>query len=43
MTKDWFVELGDSVEERFSKVWNSKLYKEKDILRKLENIKEIVD
>lgn len=43
VTKDWFVELGDSVEKRFSKVWNSKLYKEKDILRKLENIKEIVD
>lgn len=45
VTKNWFVELGDSVKERFSKVWNSKLDKEKerDILRKLENIKEIVD
>lgn len=36
VTKNWFVELGDSVKERFSKVRNSKLDKEKEIeLRKL--------
>jgi len=35
ITKDWFVELGENIEDRFERIWNDRLDKDKDkILRK---------
>jgi len=35
IAKDWFVELGKNIEDRFERIWNDRLDKDKDkILRK---------